>query len=100
MSAYREGDHFVVETQLPGMKLEDIDVSLEQGVLTIRGDMPAEDGIAVGPTVVVEVLSSAPPAKPVVLQVVHVAEHVAEHVAGHGVLRRLAYTKLYACIRA
>ena len=33
-------------------------------------DMPAEDGIAVGPTVVVEVLSSAPPAKPVVLQVV------------------------------
>ena len=44
MSAYREGDRFVVETQLPGMKLEDIDVSLEQGVLTIRGDMPAEDG--------------------------------------------------------
>jgi HSP20 family protein len=44
MSAYEEGDHFVVEAQLPGMKLEDIDVSLEQGVLTIRGDVPAEDG--------------------------------------------------------
>jgi HSP20 family protein len=44
MSAYEEGDHFVVEAQLPGRKPEDIDVSLEQRVLTIRSDVPAEEG--------------------------------------------------------
>ena len=43
LAAYEEGDHFVVEAQLPGMKPEDIDVSIERSVLTIRGDMKAED---------------------------------------------------------
>jgi HSP20 family protein len=43
LDAYDEGDHLVVEVQLPGMKSEDIDVSIEQGVLTIQGEMKAED---------------------------------------------------------
>src|SRR5918994_777759 len=42
LNAYEEGDHLVVEAQLPGWGPEDIDVTLEQGVLTIRGDAPAE----------------------------------------------------------
>ena len=41
LNAYEEGDHYVVEAQLPGMKPEDIDVSIEQGVLTIRGETTA-----------------------------------------------------------
>jgi HSP20 family protein len=43
LNAYEEGDQFVVETQLPGMKPEDIDVSIEQGVLTIQGATKAEE---------------------------------------------------------
>ena len=43
LNAYEEGDHFVVETQLPGMKPEDIDVRIEQGVLTIQGETRAEE---------------------------------------------------------
>ena len=43
LNAYEEGDRFVVETQLPGMKPEDIDVRIEQGVLTIQGETKAEE---------------------------------------------------------
>ncbi len=43
LNAYEEGDNFVIETQLPGMKPEDIDVSIDQGVLTIRGETKAEE---------------------------------------------------------
>ena len=43
LTAYEDGDQLVVEAQLPGMKLEDIDASIEQGVLTIRGDMKPDD---------------------------------------------------------
>jgi HSP20 family protein len=43
LNAYEEGDQFVVETQLPGMKPEDIQVSIEQGVLTIQGQTRAEE---------------------------------------------------------
>lgn len=42
--------------------------------------MPAEDGNAVGQPVTVEVLSSAPPAKPVVLQVVPLIAYAQERV--------------------
>jgi HSP20 family protein len=42
LNAYDEGDHVVVEAQLPGMQPEDIDVSVEQGVLTIQGEMKAD----------------------------------------------------------
>lgn len=43
LNVYEEGDHFVVETQLPGLKPEDIDVSIDQGVLTIQGEARLEE---------------------------------------------------------
>jgi HSP20 family protein len=43
LNAYEEGDHYVVEAQLPGMKPDDINVSIEQGVLTIGGETKAEE---------------------------------------------------------
>jgi HSP20 family protein len=43
LNAYDEGDHVVVEAQLPGMKPADIDVSIEQGVLTIQGETKAKE---------------------------------------------------------
>lgn len=42
LNAYDEGDHVIVEAQLPGMHPEDIDVSVKQGVLTIQGEMKAD----------------------------------------------------------
>ncbi len=42
LNVYEEGDNYVVETQLPGLKPEDIDITLEQGVLTIRGETKRE----------------------------------------------------------
>lgn len=44
LNAYGEGDHVIVEAQLPGMKRDDIDVKIEQGVLTIQGEAKAEEG--------------------------------------------------------
>jgi HSP20 family protein len=43
LNAYDEGDHVIVEAQLPGMRPEDIDVRVEQGVLTIQGEMKADE---------------------------------------------------------
>ncbi|MDP8921671.1 MAG: Hsp20/alpha crystallin family protein [Chloroflexota bacterium] len=43
MDVYEEGDNFVVEAQLPGFKPEDIDISVERGTLTIRGQGKAEE---------------------------------------------------------
>jgi HSP20 family protein len=43
LNIYEEGEHFVVETQLPGWKPEDINVTLEQGLLTIQGETQAEE---------------------------------------------------------
>ena len=42
LNAYDEGDYLVVEAQVPGMRPEDIDVSIEQGMLTIQGKPQAE----------------------------------------------------------
>ena|SRR5215210_8612646 len=42
LNAYEEGDFLVVEAQVPGMKPEDINVSIEQGVLTLQGKPQAE----------------------------------------------------------
>ena len=44
LNAYDAGDYFVIEAQVPGMKPEDIDVSIEQGMLTIQGKTQAEPG--------------------------------------------------------
>ena len=43
VNAYEQGDNFVVEAQLPGMLPEDIEVSIEHGTLTIRGEFEDED---------------------------------------------------------
>jgi HSP20 family protein len=43
MDVYEEGDNLVVETPMPGMKPEDVDVNIERGMLTIRGEMQHED---------------------------------------------------------
>src|SRR4051794_7793131 len=43
MDVYEEGDNLVVEAHLPGIKPDDLDVHVEQGVLTISGHTEAED---------------------------------------------------------
>ena len=42
IDVYEEGDNLVVEAHLPGMKPEDLDVHVERGVLTMSGQMEAE----------------------------------------------------------
>ncbi len=37
-----EGDKFVLHADIPGVKPEDIDVSMEDGVLTIKGEKQSE----------------------------------------------------------
>jgi HSP20 family protein len=43
VDVYEEGDNLVVEAQLPGLKPDDINVSVENGVLTISGQTAAEE---------------------------------------------------------
>jgi HSP20 family protein len=43
VDVYEEGDSLVVEAQLPGMRPEDLDVSVENSVLTISGRTEAEE---------------------------------------------------------
>jgi len=43
MDLYEEGDNLVLEVQLPGLKPEEIDVTIERGALTIRGQSKAEE---------------------------------------------------------
>ena len=43
MDLYEEHDNLVVEAHLPGFKPEDINVSVENGVLTISGETKAEE---------------------------------------------------------
>lgn len=40
---YEEGEKLVVTVQLPGVKPEDVDVTLANGVLTVRGQTRSED---------------------------------------------------------
>lgn len=40
MDAWREGDEFVVEFDLPGVKPESVDLDLERNVLTVRAERP------------------------------------------------------------
>jgi HSP20 family protein len=44
MDAYRQGDHFVVEVDLPGLAREDIDVTVERDVLQISAHRDAHWG--------------------------------------------------------
>ena len=42
MDVYEEGDTLVVEAQLPGMRPDDLEVTVERGVLTISGQTELE----------------------------------------------------------
>jgi HSP20 family protein len=39
---YEKEDSYVVKAELPGMKLEDVDVSLSDDILTVKGEKKAE----------------------------------------------------------
>ena len=38
MDAYRDGDHFIVQFDLPGVDPESIDLTVEKNVLTVRAE--------------------------------------------------------------
>jgi HSP20 family protein len=44
MDAWREGDTFVVEFDLPGVDAKSIDLDVERNVLTVRADRPMREG--------------------------------------------------------
>ncbi|HET7736846.1 MAG TPA: Hsp20/alpha crystallin family protein [Nocardioidaceae bacterium] len=44
MDAWREGDTFVLEFDLPGVRPETIDIDVERNVLTIKAERPASNG--------------------------------------------------------
>jgi HSP20 family protein len=43
MDAWREGDIFVVELDLPGVDVDSIDIDVELNVVTVRADRPGHD---------------------------------------------------------
>jgi HSP20 family protein len=43
MDAWRRGDEFVVEFDLPGVKAEDVDLDVERNVLTVKAERPITD---------------------------------------------------------
>src|SRR5918992_6029072 len=44
MDAWREGDTFVLEFDLPGVRPETVDIDVERNVLTIKAERPASNG--------------------------------------------------------
>ena len=44
MDAWREGDKFVLEFDLPGVSAESIDLDVERNVLTVRAERVARNG--------------------------------------------------------
>ena len=44
MDAWREGDEFVVEFDLPGVSPQSVDLDVERNVLTVRAERPARTG--------------------------------------------------------
>src|SRR6202012_4229060 len=46
LDVYEDKDSFVIKAELAGMKKEDIDVSLHDGVLTISGERKNEEKFA------------------------------------------------------
>jgi HSP20 family protein len=44
MDAWREGDTFVVEFDLPGTAPETLDIDVERNVLTVKAERPARNG--------------------------------------------------------
>ena len=44
MDAWKEGDTFVVEFDLPGVRPESLDIDVERNVLTVHAERPAPNG--------------------------------------------------------
>ena len=44
MDAWREGDQFVLEFDLPGVRAESIDLDVERNVLTVKAERRGPDG--------------------------------------------------------
>ena len=44
MDAWRAGETFVVELDLPGVDVNSIDLDVERNVLTVRAERPAQEG--------------------------------------------------------
>jgi HSP20 family protein len=44
MDAYRQGDTFYVRFDLPGVRADSIDLTVEQNVLTVRAERPGLEG--------------------------------------------------------
>jgi HSP20 family protein len=43
MDAWRHGNEFVVEFDVPGVKAEDVDLDVERNVLTVRAERPVTE---------------------------------------------------------
>ena len=43
MDAWRDGDRFIVEFDLPGIQANSLDLDIERNVLTVRGERPDVD---------------------------------------------------------
>jgi len=43
MDAWRQGDAFVVEFDLPGVKADSLDLDVERNTLTVHAERPARD---------------------------------------------------------
>lgn len=43
MDAWREGDQFIVELDLPGVRADSLDLDVERNVLTVRAERPGLD---------------------------------------------------------
>jgi HSP20 family protein len=44
MDAWREGDTFVIEFDLPGVRPESVDIDVERNVLTLKAERPPRNG--------------------------------------------------------
>jgi HSP20 family protein len=44
MDAWRAGDEFVIEFDLPGVQPDTLDIDVERNVLTVRAERPARSG--------------------------------------------------------
>jgi HSP20 family protein len=53
IDAYRSGDHFVVEFDLPGISVDSIDLTVERNVLTVHASRVRQDGDGNGKELVV-----------------------------------------------
>lgn len=51
MTAYRDGESFVIHLDLPGVSPDTIDLTVEQNVLTVRAERKAPEGDGVEPVI-------------------------------------------------